>query len=401
MNVRRCLAALTAGAVLFLACGEEETVVGCDPCPPPSFESLTQRWHVLNNLQLSYNEREFARMDELLDTNFVFYLAPRGGQGGIPAQWGRDQELDATRMLFDPDLNVPGFPVCQGIYMNLEFENGVAWDDTVPPAFPAETWYTATVYYDDHFYMEPGGCYTAVPGSQAQFTVRNVGTDGAPQWRLVEWHDLGTVTTERLQPAAACWQESWGFMKALYYGRLPFPPPTQRDIVLSNLELSYNQRNPTEFAYLLDDNFTFFFAPGDVGGNIPEQWGRADELRVASKLFDKNLNEPPYPTCRSIRVDLKLESGVQWVAVIPEGFPAETWYTATVPYDFTFEMIPDQTYSEVPGSQAQFTVRNSGTESAPQWSLVEWRDLGGGSLAARGTSSTENTTWGGVKALYK
>jgi hypothetical protein len=46
-------------------------------------------------------------------------------------------------------------------------------------------------------------------------------------------------------------------------------------------------------------------------------------------------------------------------------------------YEFKFDMEPDDTYIAVPGARAQFTVRNTGTEDAPLWKLVEMRDLGG------------------------
>jgi hypothetical protein len=170
--------------------------------------------------------------------------------------------------------------------------------------------------------------------------------------------------------------------------------------VLNNLELSYNKRNFAEFDNLLDANFSFYFSLGDVGGNIPEQWGRTEERSATMMMFDRDLNVPGYPVCRSIRVDLKFEGGVAWDDTVPPAFPSETWYTTTVYYEFTFEMLPDMTYIATPGSQAQFTVRNVGTDEAPQWRLVEWRDLGYGSAAVLSAVSTESTTWGRIKVLY-
>jgi len=74
-------------------------------------------------------------------------------------------------------------------------------------------------------------------------------------------------------------------------------------------------------------------------------------------------------------MNVKLEDGVQWVNVIPEDYPSETWYTATVYYEFTIEVDPDMIYLAVPESRAQFTVRNTATAAAPLYKLVEWRDL--------------------------
>jgi hypothetical protein len=168
------------------------------------------------------------------------------------------------------------------------------------------------------------------------------------------------------------------------------PPPqenlkredlTQKWHVLNNIEYAYKTRKPDVYDELVADNFTFFFAPGDVGGNIPEQWGRPDELSSTTALFNSNTQSgPPYddPYCRSIRLDLQYDKdNIQWLEVIPEDFPDETWYYATVFYTFTFEVEPDITYIPQNGARAQFTVRNSGTVEAPNWELVEFRDLGG------------------------
>ena len=166
------------------------------------------------------------------------------------------------------------------------------------------------------------------------------------------------------------------------------PPPddspkllalTSRVAVLNNIEVAWNTRNAAVYDDLLGDNFTFYFAPGDVGGEIPEQWDRGSEMRSANCLFTSKggppIDCPQGPQCQSIHMDLQYDN-VQWDPVIPDQFPDETWYATTVPYTFTFEMVPDQTYTNEGNAKAQFTVRNVGTETAPHWQLVEFRDLG-------------------------
>jgi hypothetical protein len=150
----------------------------------------------------------------------------------------------------------------------------------------------------------------------------------------------------------------------------------QKENVLNNILYAYKYRKWQVYNDLLGDQFTFFFAEGDVGGEIPEQWNGEDEINATTKLFDSNLSDgSEYPICRSIRLDLELDN-IQWQEVIPEGYPDETWYTTFIFYTFTFEMEPDQTWIAANGSRAQFTVRNVGTEAAPHWQLVEFRDLG-------------------------
>jgi len=155
---------------------------------------------------------------------------------------------------------------------------------------------------------------------------------------------------------------------------------TERWHVLNNLELAYTRRHINQYNRILDANFTFFLTPGDVGGGLPENWGRADELKYNTDLLNAQLDEnSPFPRCKSIQMDVQWEKGLQWVEITPGSAPDETWYTATVFYDFKFEMEPDNTYINNPGAKGQFTVRDAGPfEGKPShWQLVEFRDLGG------------------------
>jgi len=148
--------------------------------------------------------------------------------------------------------------------------------------------------------------------------------------------------------------------------------------VLNNIEYAYKVRDRNTYDELLDEQFTFFFSQGDVDEGLPVQWGRPDELGATNDLFISNSQPVPVgPECRSIRLDLLL-TNIQWVEIIPDGYPDETWFSTTIFYTFTFEMAPDQTYVAETGAKAVFTVRNVGTEAAPLWKLVEFRDLGKG-----------------------
>ncbi len=149
--------------------------------------------------------------------------------------------------------------------------------------------------------------------------------------------------------------------------------------VLNNVEYAYKQRRLDVYDELLNVDFTFFFAPGDVGGGIPTQWDRQAEWSVTRRLFESNAQPAPPsdPVCRSIRMDLQYDPDtMQWVEVDPKEFPTEKWCATTVFYTFTFEMEPDLTLIAQNGAKAQFTVRKTGTDQDPHWELVELRDLG-------------------------
>ena len=160
-----------------------------------------------------------------------------------------------------------------------------------------------------------------------------------------------------------------------------------KEHVLNNIELAYSRRNIARYTELLDDNFTFYLATGDVGGGIPTQWDRAVEVRANISLFG----------ARDIDMDIRWEDGVTWVQV--PAFGGETWYTATVFYNFQVDAPPSYAWINPPGAKAQFTVRNVGEES-PRWQLVEMRDLGGPGLVTEISRRTESVTWGRLKAMY-
>ena len=164
------------------------------------------------------------------------------------------------------------------------------------------------------------------------------------------------------------------------------PPPlgfqnlTQKWHVLSNIELAYTKRNLERYDQLLDNDFTFFLSAGDVGGDVPESWDRTTEVQANTNLF--SIDQPPAPLKRVLTIDMDIHweddkgnPNITWIEFTPPN-SSETWCKTTVIYDFKIDVEGDLTYINNPGAQAQFTVRNAGTEEAPVWKLVEFRDLG-------------------------
>jgi hypothetical protein len=164
---------------------------------------------------------------------------------------------------------------------------------------------------------------------------------------------------------------------------------THKTDVLYEIESAYNKRQTNVYDALLDDTFTFFYTEGDVGGGTPVQWGHDVESTATAGLLGNASN---------VDLDLTWEDGVTWIEV-PAG--SESWYSTTVFYHFTIK-IGDTTYIPNSGAKAQFTVRNAGTAETPHWLLVEFRDLGGPSLVSTlQRTSTQPTSWGKVKSLYR
>ena len=177
-------------------------------------------------------------------------------------------------------------------------------------------------------------------------------------------------------------------------------PLTSREAVLNNIQYAYYNRQIEVINALLDADFTFFFAPEDVGGSIPEQWARVDELEATNSMFISNSQPVPIgPQIRSMDFDVQFEEGVEWSSFTPGGFPSETWYYAEVGYSFTIEVAPDLTLISKHGSTAQFTVRNAGSEEVPHYQLVECRDRGA-TMSIVQALEVAPDTWGEIKALW-
>lgn len=182
----------TAASCIF---NPEKPVIPPPPVDNQKFEDLTEKWHVLNNMELAYRKRKIERYSELLDNGFTFFLSAGDVGGGLPTSWDRETEVTANTNLINTEQPPAPIPRCKSIQMDIQWEDdkgnpALAWIEITPPN-STETWYTTTVFYDFQFDVEPDMTYINNPGAKAQFTVRNAGTEEAPKWLLVEFRDLG------------------------------------------------------------------------------------------------------------------------------------------------------------------------------------------------------------------
>jgi len=191
----------------------------------------------------------------------------------------------------------------------------------------------------------------------------------------------------------------------------PKPPPiapdpgptfanlTEKDHVLNNLVVSYLKRDINEYKRILDvDYYQFFFSDGDVSNGLPlEGWDKTQDELATANLLNRNSSAPN----RIIAIDLVVaQENLIWVDVAADAPLTETWWTVTTNYSFTFKTANDISYITSGSPRVQFIVRNIGTDVAPQWRLVRWRDLGDTYLIRVAAAAVEETTWGRVKALY-
>ncbi len=188
----RRLNVLILAAVVLAASGLSCLDPDKEPKPPvqapPTYQNLTQKDHVLNNLELAYNGRNYARYAELLDEgHFTYYFSTNDID--TPAQWGRQEDLDSHEKMFDP--NNQDHRVLS-IKLNLQY-SVEQWIETTPDQqqHPGETWYFKSVSYDLTVLVEaqPENITYLAQNLKALFTVRQIEKDGKMIWQIVEWYD--------------------------------------------------------------------------------------------------------------------------------------------------------------------------------------------------------------------
>jgi hypothetical protein len=154
--------------------------------------------------------------------------------------------------------------------------------------------------------------------------------------------------------------------------RVEFKNLKNKDDVLHNLELAYNQCHMSEYDKLLDDSFVFIFSRADfLSGETPQQWDRVTEISSATLMLDPPLND----THRIIKLSLKLDYDADgWVQDPPSpDHPDESWYKKTAGYDLFIETA-DGWEDRAHNLEAEFTIRWAGTPEDGHWRIVLWRD---------------------------
>jgi len=357
------------------------------------FKNLENKDDVLFNLELAYNERDTKEVEKLLGENFTFVFSREDHTSGYtPQHWGEAGEIDANRKILDPNLS--GDKRVTSIDLSFDYPEDNWTEETSNLDHPGESWYTQTIGYSFTVKTASDWEYRA-SAMQALFKIRWDEPSG--RWRVAEWSDISDSKLSSAPSGVAGEESSWGILKAQYSDR-PYEDLTSKDDVLYNLEFSYNRRSYAEFEKLLGDFFIFIFSESDWNRgevDVP-QWDRPSELAANQKILDPNLPGGK----RVISIDLRLDfPAASWVEEPPAGHhPDESWFTKTVDYNLITKTADDWEHRAT-GVRAQFTIRWD--EPAGAWQIVLWRDDVGYMMAlSPGGGAVEETTWGGIKAMY-
>jgi len=163
-----------------------------DTTPPTrTYQDLTERDHVLNNLELAYNEKKIDRYEELLDSAFVFYFSPadyNDPDNPTDVSWDRGEERRSANNIFSGAGSNP----VEALDLRLSYpdENWTAIDPDDLVNYPDQTWYYKSVVYNLSVETQNGTTYKGID-LKAAFIIRQVvrKSDGKQIWQIMRWRD--------------------------------------------------------------------------------------------------------------------------------------------------------------------------------------------------------------------
>lgn len=147
-----------------------------------------------------------------------------------------------------------------------------------------------------------------------------------------------------------------------------FKDLTQKDDVLFNLELSYNERVINQYDKLLDDDFVFYFSRFDVDNNgTPEYWDRTTDVVVTEKILDGDRVN----ALSLVKLNLDYPD-TSWTEVsAPPSHEGETWYRQTIGYDFK---VQTRTGWEFRAHDKYVEITIRWDDTLKHWRIVRMRD---------------------------
>jgi len=170
----------------------------------------------------------------------------------------------------------------------------------------------------------------------------------------------------------------------------PYASPTAPESLITNLQLSYRQREIKEYAKLLAPEFVFKFQPIDANDIGTDHWTRDQDSTGTQAMLTTTLVSD---------IHLNLVGGTRDVS-IDASAPVDSVRIRIVTTDLQVDQTDGITW--VVTDQQDFFFRQGKAENGEDpthWFIYEWDDLP--TVAAPGLRAGGGTTWGNLKNLYK
>jgi hypothetical protein len=389
------LCAVSCAAVLVGGCST--TSSGPDIPVDPQFRDRTSPENVLYNLELGYEEMNLEEYLDCLSEDFEFFPCQDDVNDpdlDIPAVWWKIHEQEMHENMFADSSDV------ESITLTLTVAS-IVYDDG-DPGDPLDN--TCVCVVDVDLRVNLYGALTYLATAPSLFHMRIdidqpnpiPDPDDVLWWEINHWFDLGG--SKRGAEAGRTEESSWGRIKYCFLESLSETSRrTSPAEVIDQLEAAYVAMDTVNYLDCLSGDFIFFPCEDDVQNpdmGIPSEWYKSDERTMHENMFDESSG------VSSIQLTLT-NTFIFWDEQDPQD-PLDDIYSHTENVDLWVNLYDGYLAYYVDGPQ-QYLLRVDPDEEGPygeiMWEIYEWYDLDG-ERGGEGADGRENTTWGGVKAMY-
>ncbi|MCD4690967.1 hypothetical protein K8S17_05840, partial [bacterium] len=178
-----------------------------------------------------------------------------------------------------------------------------------------------------------------------------------------------------------------------------YPARTSCENVVEKLRQTYEAMDAAAFTDCLADTFVFWLNEDDVisDPSLPWYWELQTESEIAWNMFGVDTN--------ILTTYITLTQFGDPVEIPSQGGDESNWEYVYVA-DLWIYLPNDWAYRA--GGAARFTLSVDPDATGPSgetlWEIVKWEDIHLEGALKRGTASgerVEESTWGGIKALYR
>jgi hypothetical protein len=377
-TVAVALALLMALAAFLGGCSNS---CSSEPIEPDDYLEPTSPENVLANLRTAYILRSVDEFLDCLSEDFRFYVTEEDVQDpghDMPPWFYKADEQQIHENMFGDDWGVESItlwltPTTVETIPGLDLDRPT--DDVVVIRAEADVRLVVNEV-----------TWLAINAQEFRLRVSEERTtDGRAEWELFEWHDTERNESGRVEDAG------WGGIKFCFLEELSQQArrtsPTE---VIEQLKTAYVAMDANSYLDCLSEDFIFYPTEEDVidpNSNIPPEWYKTDELTIHTNMFDAGSD------VSSISLDLT-EVDIVHNAGDPTD-PLDDTYEYRESVYLLVYLIHGVAYLADDPSIYQLRVdqEEEGPYGETMWEVYAWYDGPAG--------DREQTTWGGIKWLYR
>ena len=378
------LCTLTCAAVFVAGC--LDSGAGPELPPNPDFRDRTSPKNVIYNLELAYEQMNADEYLACLSEDFKFHFseADQRGPDPMPPWFYKSDEQQVHENMFGDEWNVRSIDLTVTLVETMTVDDlRLLTDDIV--VIHAVT--DLMVNLEDQMFLatNPQDLYfRTVPDSEERC--------GRTHWEIFEWHDLECPWKDNGRH-----KTGWGRIKHQFIESLSEPSRrTSPAEVIYQLKAAYVALDTLNYLDCLSEDFIFYPCEEDMqnpADPLPEEWYRRDEAAMHENMF---AGPDAVESITLSLTDVVVECNPG-----DPGDPLDDIWIYVEGVDLLVNLYGDQGYLAT--APSEFRLRVDQDEEGPygeiMWEIYQWYDLDS-ERGGEGADGRENTTWGGIKALF-